>query len=236
VIADALLAAGVGGLLWLDRFQLFQLMLSRPLVTASLVGLSLGDAKSGLAVGILFETLWLRRPPVGGYSPPDTTLAAAAAAAIAALAQREAGGSCAGTALLAFLIILPVCGLGQLLDVLVRRLLAVPAAEAGAILRGKSTGSLFKPFLTAVLMGFTTAFAALVPIIVLGTIVAGEIEASIPRRFHTAFQYAYFAVPLVGVGDMSVGYETKGETLSALAGFLLAAAGMLLLHRSGFFQ
>lgn len=236
MIAEAVLAAGVGGLLWLDRFQFGQFMLSRPLVTASLVGLSLGGLKSGVAVGILFETLWLRRPPIGGYSPPDTTLAAAAAAAVAVETQRGAALACAGGALLAFLLILPVCGLGRHLDMVLRRLLAAPADEADAILKANMKGTLCKPFLRALLIGFLLAFAALVPIIFLGMVLAGEIEALLSPWIRTALDRAYFVAPLVGVADFSAGFETKWEVFLMVSGVVTVAATMSLLFWWVFFQ
>ena len=51
-------AAGlVGGLAAVERKGAFQLMLSRPLVLAPLLGLALGDLPGGLALGVPLELL-----------------------------------------------------------------------------------------------------------------------------------------------------------------------------------
>ena len=59
-----LLGAGMAVLLGLDRTAALQIMISRPLVAGPLVGLLLGDALTGLTVGMLLELLWLCRMPV----------------------------------------------------------------------------------------------------------------------------------------------------------------------------
>jgi mannose/fructose/N-acetylgalactosamine-specific phosphotransferase system component IIC len=66
-------------LLNLDRQAFGQLALSRPLVVGGLVGLALGQAPAGLALGLWTELLWLARPPLGGTIPPNGGLAVSAA-------------------------------------------------------------------------------------------------------------------------------------------------------------
>ena len=52
-----LLVSLVGGILGMDRIVM-QAMLSRPIVSAPLVGWVLGDVYTGLIVGALFELFW----------------------------------------------------------------------------------------------------------------------------------------------------------------------------------
>ena len=59
MLKEAFCAATIGGLLWLDRYQIGQLMIFRPIVVGPIIGGALGDFSLGLAVGVLFEVLWL---------------------------------------------------------------------------------------------------------------------------------------------------------------------------------
>ncbi|NIP59593.1 MAG: hypothetical protein GWM92_00625 [Gemmatimonadetes bacterium] len=75
--------AVLGGLLGLDQTGVGQFMVSRPLVTGTLVGALLGSPDSGLLVGALLEGLFLPAFPVGGARFPETGPATVVAAATA---------------------------------------------------------------------------------------------------------------------------------------------------------
>lgn len=70
----------------LDRVAVAQLQICRPLVAATVAGAVLGNAATGLALGLSLELLWLARLPVGVVLPPDDTQAAIAATGLAVLA------------------------------------------------------------------------------------------------------------------------------------------------------
>ena len=120
MIQQSLLAGAVGGLLWLDRFQLCQVMISRPIVAAPIVGWSVGDTAAGVAAGILFELLWLRIPPVGGFIAPDVTMASIATAAVAAGVRSSTDVGVTAGVFLSFLFLLPLCVVGKKVDELLR--------------------------------------------------------------------------------------------------------------------
>jgi len=80
----ALKIAAVGSLLNLDRTAWGQFMISRPIITAPLVGLACGDAAIGLFIGALIELLWINELPVGTAIPSDDTLCAAIATGVVA--------------------------------------------------------------------------------------------------------------------------------------------------------
>ena len=87
MIKEAFCAGTLGALLWLDRYQIGQIMISRPIVVGPIIGVALGDIPLGLAVGVLFEVLWLRRPPIGGFIAPDVTFSTAIASAVAIIVE-----------------------------------------------------------------------------------------------------------------------------------------------------
>jgi PTS system mannose-specific IIC component len=78
----ALLAWGTA--VGLDLVSIGQVMISRPLVAATVSGMILGDPVSGATIGILLELFALEVLPVGASRYPDYGPASVAAAAVAA--------------------------------------------------------------------------------------------------------------------------------------------------------
>ncbi len=78
------------GLLCLDRVFI-QTMISRPVVSAPLIGLILGDPYTGLVSGAFIELFWIDRPAIGAYIPPNDTIAAVLIAAGAIESGRVIG-------------------------------------------------------------------------------------------------------------------------------------------------
>ena len=66
------LLAVLGGFLAVDGVSVPQVMVSRPLISATLGGLVLGDAAAGMLIGALLELLSMRHPPYGAAKYPDT--------------------------------------------------------------------------------------------------------------------------------------------------------------------
>ena len=74
----AVIAAAIGGLAAVERKGALQLMLSRPIVLAPLLGWALGDPLGGLALGVPLELIFLGGVNLGGSLPDNETLLAAA--------------------------------------------------------------------------------------------------------------------------------------------------------------
>lgn len=70
LIWQSFLAALAGGILSLDRTAAFQVMVSRPVVAAPVIGYILGDAMTGLLIGGVLELFFIGGLPVGGHIPP----------------------------------------------------------------------------------------------------------------------------------------------------------------------
>jgi mannose PTS system EIIC component len=230
MIHETLVAGAVGGLLWLDRFQLFQVQISRPLVSAPLVGWILGDLSAGLASGILFEMLWLRRPPVGGYIPPDSTLASIATAAVSAMVRAHTGLPLTATVFLSFLFMLPVAHLGKKLDGFLRVGLGALARRAEEVQRRGPDRGIYVYGLAALALGFSCAFAALFSVIILGASIVQELARHIPPLFIKALAYGFYVVPLVGMADMMAGRQQTGSVLLFVAGFVVFLCAALFLN------
>src|SRR3954471_5313159 len=91
LFALAGLAAIVSGLAAVERKGAFQLMLSRPLVLAPVLGWLLGDAHGGLLLGVPPEPLFLGGVNLGGSLPDNESLLAGALVAIVVPAGMAAG-------------------------------------------------------------------------------------------------------------------------------------------------
>ncbi len=86
---DILLASLWGGIVALDTTAVLQIMVSRPMVACSIIGLILGNFQLGFTIGILLELLYISELPVGGANFAESNVGSAAAAAIAILTVRQ---------------------------------------------------------------------------------------------------------------------------------------------------
>jgi mannose PTS system EIIC component len=221
MILEAFIAGTVGGILWLDRFQAFQVMVSRPMIAAPLVSIILGDAGAGLATGILFELLWLRRPPVGGFISPDVTLASICTATVASSFHVKEYANLFPMVLLSFAFVFPLSLLGKKMDIILRKYLGNIARAAEDNLTAKDP-ALGKYFISALTAGFIMAFC----FIFLVTLISGyALQAILPftsQSIMKAATGAFFLVPLVACADLMVDVRDVHHILIFLLGFVLA--------------
>ncbi|HUJ28232.1 MAG TPA: PTS sugar transporter subunit IIC [Myxococcales bacterium] len=82
LLSLAAIAALLGGLSAVERKGAFQLMLSRPLVLATVMGWALGDVRGGLMLAVPLELLFLGGVNLGGNLPDNESLLAAALTAM----------------------------------------------------------------------------------------------------------------------------------------------------------
>lgn len=75
-IGTAVLLSIVAGLIYIQRRMFGDMQLERPIVVGPLVGLILGDLKTGLAVGASFELIFMGATAIGGAVPPNIVIAA----------------------------------------------------------------------------------------------------------------------------------------------------------------
>lgn len=160
-----LLGAGGAVLLGLDRTAALQIMISRPLVAGPLVGCLLGDALTGLTVGMMLELLWLCRMPVGASIPHDDTQVAIGATTLA-IALSGTAGRGVGLTLCALLVALPLGKIGQHVERTVRsRNQRLPVAAQHALQSGGSLPAIEKLHLLGLgnfALGALTTYAAII--------------------------------------------------------------------------
>jgi mannose/fructose/N-acetylgalactosamine-specific phosphotransferase system component IIC len=93
LVVDCVVVGLIGGLLSLDRTGAFQVMISRPLVSAPLIGIVLGESMLGLSAGVIIELLYMADRPVGGYMPTHETALAVLVVALSAAFMTGSGQS-----------------------------------------------------------------------------------------------------------------------------------------------
>jgi PTS system mannose-specific IIC component len=117
LVSLALVAALIGGLSAVERKGALQLMLSRPLVLAPLLGWALGDAHGGLQLGIPLELIFLGGVNLGGSLPDNESLLAAALTAMVVPAGIAAETGVDGPlAALGLALLLPLALVGRKLE------------------------------------------------------------------------------------------------------------------------
>jgi len=115
-ISEIILVSVTGGVIALDRTAIFQVMLSRPIVAAPLIGLVLGDPLTGLKAGMVIELLWIVELPVGASIPPDETVVSILVSALSIWGKQFLGGSSEASVALTVVLIIPAAILAQKMD------------------------------------------------------------------------------------------------------------------------
>lgn len=135
-------AALIGGLSAVERKGAFQLMLSRPLVLAPVLGWALGDAHGGLVLGVPLELLFLGGVNLGGSLPENESLLAAGLTSLVVPAGVAAhAGVDAPLAALGLALVFPLAALGRRLERASERRNAVLMDEALARVQAGDSGA-----------------------------------------------------------------------------------------------
>jgi PTS system mannose-specific IIC component len=138
----AAIAALIGGLSAVERKGALQLMLSRPLVLAPVLGWALGDAQGGLVLGIPLELLFLGGVNLGGSLPDNESLLAGAMTAMVVPAGIAAGTGVDGPlAAMGLALLLPLALFGRRLERASERRNALLLEEAVARAAGGDPGA-----------------------------------------------------------------------------------------------
>ncbi len=187
-----------GGIISLDRIYA-QTLLSRPVVTASIIGLILNDFRTGLMIGAVLELLWIDQSPIGTAVPPNDTVSAVVISACALLAGRQTGDLSRELITLSILLLLPVAILAQRLEIYIFRRndslsrIALSHAMRGDIRRVAITHviALFKTFVLITIL-ITAAMLAGFHLIVF-------IYPLLPGAVMKVLNYTYYFIPILGV-------------------------------------
>lgn len=212
----------VGTWICLDRTQLFQVMISRPIVIGPLFGFWAGEPVMGAALGAGFEFLYAGRLPVGSNIPPCDTLAALGAVGLLVLVP---GFRSPGEAGLAAALALPLAEWGRVVDVWIRKANGRLAMSMEALLNdGDISYVESTPWISASIGALAYGFS------LFGFYIAGSLIILYVGRLspwaENGFAMFLAALPLLGLAESATTLDARRFSKWAAAGL---ATGIFLL-------
>ncbi len=239
VIAASLVASLAGGALSLDRTAAFQTMVSRPIVTAPIVGCLLGSVTTGLVVGTVLELLLMGDLPVGAYLPMHETSIAAATTALSVVVAGSAGFLIAGGAGLteleaaaavlpvALCLVFPVAFVYRRVDAYTRSFNARFFRQAAAAMASGRDPHLVRANLKGMVPAFAAVFLSLVVTILPLAVAARLVLSHMP--WPSGVMYSALAVCLllsVGSAVTAVAGSIRSVVLFVVSG---VGAGIVMM-------
>lgn len=221
--------AGIwGGLVAVERKAFLQAMLSRPLVSATVMGALLGDVRAGLYIGMLLELFYLGTANLGASLPENDTLSATGTAAAAATMATATGAG--STQALWSISVLFFIGLGRLgrvgdrmLEGYMARLarVAMASAEAGNLSRAvrQNLWGMWPHFLG---YGLASAFCALLGFFL------GPLVERLPLDLLRGLAWAFPAMASVAAALAAQGSHARRAPLYAGLGATVVTLVVIL--------
>ncbi len=215
----------MGGIIGLDRVFL-QVMISRPIVSAPLIGLMLGDAYTGLIVGAMLELFWIDRLPIGTIVPPNDFLAAVLVASSAIIAGQEMGRTTREIVAFSVLFFVPFAYLGQRVDNFIVSSNDKLAGDALSAAKEADTGRIFRKHMEGLGKIFLCYSTFIFFSLLFGTVFIIHVFPLLPAACITALTLTYFSLPLLGVAAGLNTINMKGAIPIFCAAFV--AVSLLL--------
>jgi PTS system mannose-specific IIC component len=213
--------AAVGGLLSLDAVTVAQVMVSRPIVSSTVVGLLLGAPDGGLIVGAVLEMLAMETMPFGASRYLEWSAGAVVASAFVAGAN-EVSAPLLLVALLAAVSTAWVAGSSMVLlrringALLARRRRQLDAGDSRALVALQGTGVVLDFVRGAVVVSI--ALFVMLPV---GGMLAGQLRGS--DRVSAAFVVALPTAVALAAGWRVFASSSRRKIL-VLAGAILGVA------------
>lgn len=229
MIIKILLIAFIGAILCLDRI-LIQIMVSRPIIIASVTGLILGNPYAGLVIGAILELFWIDRVPIGIYIPPNDSIAAVIATSAAILASPPQTEVTPERIALAVLMAIPFGILAKKIDVRVM--------EANNKLSDQALDDAKKLDIRAIQkktgLGIVRVFVSyfifiLVAEIILVTLLT-RMYPGLPAPVVSMLKMTYYFLPVLGVAVALNTIKLRGAIPVFCAIFLAVAAALEFFH------
>ena len=214
-VFQAILLGILGGIGIWDSRVMGMLMIDRPLILGPLVGLILGDVKTGIIMGGSLELVMMGVVGIGSATPPDTVSGSILATAFAIVSGLDVSAAVA--------LALPIATLGQIVGILVRTAngyfvrKADKAAEIGSYkgVERSLWGGAFLFFAAYFVLVFAGAF--------LGSPVIGAFVKIIPDSIIKGFNVASGMLPALGVATLMQMLMNKKNAAYFFIGWVLTA-------------
>lgn len=207
----------------LDEFQCH-----RPLITCTLIGLILGDIKTGIIIGGTLEMIALGWMNIGAAVAPDSALASIISTILVILGQQSIG---AGIALA-----IPLAAAGQILTIIVRTITIAFQHTADTMAERCNCAALSLTHITALtLQAMRVAIPSIIVGISVGTEIVHRMLNSIPEVIINGLNIAGGIIVVVGYAMVINMMRSKylmpffylGFVITAFTNFNLVALGVI---------
>ena len=190
-IVHALLLGLLGGIgIWDSRIG-GMWMLDRPLVLGPIVGLILGDFKTGIIVGGSLELIMMGIVGIGSATPPDTVSGAILATAFAIVSKLDVSAAVA--------LALPIATLGQLVGIFVRTANGYFVHMADKAAENADFSGIDKALWGGAILFFVSYFLLVFLGAFLGSSVIGAFVKMIPQFVTDGLNAASGMLPALGI-------------------------------------
>ena len=202
-MSEIILISLLAGILSLDITAFGQFMISRPIVSASLVGYMLGNVYAGLWIGMTVELIWIAALPMGASIPLDITAVSILAVACGLKVQPFDKAAI----ILALALALGAAVLFKKADIFVRYLnvkimrwieVGVNEGKENRIRIGICTG---------LLLFFLKAFVLYLVLIYPGQEIVKFVYSNLNEKILTGLRTAWLLLPVLGMGFMLVSFR-----------------------------
>lgn len=187
-------------LLELDTTYIGQLLISRPFIVGSILGALTGNLFLGLQIGIFTELIYIDYLPIGGVVPPSGAITAA----VAILMNHFFGMN----VYFAFFVGI-LCG--QMFS-FIERYLRTRRSDFLEKFENKLVDLTITPT-NPIVKSILTEFFVIFIFLIVSMMVFGPlfdlIHNDISEKIHSAFKFAYYVVPWVGLCGLFLSFSKK---------------------------
>lgn len=211
--------AGMGSVL--DEFQTH-----RPLIACTLVGLILGDLKTGIIIGGTLEMMALGWMNIGAAMAPDAALASIISTIIVIAGKQDVSAGIA--------IAIPIAAAGQVLTILARTITVFFQHQADRFAEDGNLKGIDMCHIGALLIqALRVSIPAVIVAMFVGTDVVQNMLAAIPEFITRGLQVGGGVVVVVGYAMVINMMEAKHLMPFFFLGFVVAAISQLNLVSLG---
>jgi mannose/fructose/N-acetylgalactosamine-specific phosphotransferase system component IID/mannose/fructose/N-acetylgalactosamine-specific phosphotransferase system component IIC len=201
-------------LLVLENYGYGYWMISRPVVAGAIVGLLMGDLRTGLLVGGSVELMFMGVLPIGGSVPPNAQIAGVIGTAFAIIAG--------GKPEVGIALAMPVGVLAQFLIMLAWNVNIYLTHRADRYIKEGNTKKIEMTHLSGLAVFFIIFFIAIFCALRFGSPAVAKLVASLPAWLSGGLKIASGILPALGMAMLIKMMNGKKYWAFLLFGFVLA--------------
>ncbi|WP_213996307.1 PTS mannose/fructose/sorbose/N-acetylgalactosamine transporter subunit IIC [Tepidanaerobacter syntrophicus] len=214
-LVEAILLGLLSGFAMWDGRVFGMWMLDRPLITGPLVGLILGDFKTGIIVGASVELVFMGIAGIGAATPPDVVSGGILATAFAIISGLDTGAAVA--------LALPIATLGQIVGILDRTINGVFVHWADEAAEKGDYKGVEKALWAGAFLFFISYFVLVFFGYLLGSSVIQNFVAWLPDKVLHGFTVASGILPALGIAILMQLLINKKNAAYLLVGWIATA-------------